>query len=60
MKLLVKHYYLCNMKNLLKLVAVVISVFLFDSVMAQPSGGPYGPLQKKYQLPDVSGTIYYP
>ena len=26
---------------------------------AQPSGGPYGPLQQTYQLPKVSGKIYY-
>ncbi|MBN2514185.1 MAG: right-handed parallel beta-helix repeat-containing protein [Sedimentisphaerales bacterium] len=26
---------------------------------AQPSGGPYGPLKKIYDLPDVSGKIYY-
>ena len=26
---------------------------------AQPSGGPYGPLHKTYELPKVSGKIYY-
>jgi parallel beta-helix repeat protein len=26
---------------------------------AQPSGGPYGPLQQTYQLPKVTGKIYY-
>jgi parallel beta-helix repeat protein len=26
---------------------------------AQPSGGPYGPIQQTYQLPKVTGTIYY-
>jgi parallel beta-helix repeat protein len=26
---------------------------------AQPSGGPYGPIQQKYELPKVAGTIYY-
>jgi parallel beta-helix repeat protein len=26
---------------------------------AQPSGGPYGPLQQTYQLPKLSGKIYY-
>ncbi len=25
----------------------------------QPSGGPYGPVQKNYDLPKVSGNIYY-
>ena len=28
-------------------------------VSAQPSGGPYGPIQQTYQLPEVSGKIYY-
>jgi parallel beta-helix repeat protein len=26
---------------------------------AQPSGGPYGPIQQTYQLPKVTGKIYY-
>jgi parallel beta-helix repeat protein len=26
---------------------------------AQPSGGPYGPIPQTYELPKVSGTIYY-
>jgi parallel beta-helix repeat protein len=26
---------------------------------AQPSGGPYGPIQQTYQLPKVAGKIYY-
>ncbi|MEJ2616488.1 MAG: right-handed parallel beta-helix repeat-containing protein [Ignavibacteriaceae bacterium] len=28
-------------------------------IIAQPSGGPYGPIQKNYDLPKVEGTIYY-
>jgi parallel beta-helix repeat protein len=28
-------------------------------VNAQPSGGPYGPTQKTYELPNVTGSIYY-
>ena len=28
-------------------------------LLAQPSGGPYGPIQQTYELPDVTGTIYY-
>ncbi len=28
-------------------------------VMAQPSGGPYGPIRQKYDLPKVTGRIYY-
>lgn len=26
---------------------------------AQPSGGPYGPIRQTYEVPKVSGTIYY-
>jgi hypothetical protein len=29
------------------------------NLFAQPSGGPYGPVQNYYELPDVPGTIYY-
>lgn len=29
------------------------------SVTAQPSGGPYGPIRQTYDLPKVSGKIYY-
>jgi parallel beta-helix repeat protein len=28
-------------------------------VTAQPSGGPYGPIRQKYDLPKVDGKIYY-
>jgi len=29
------------------------------TVLAQPSGGPYGPIHQKYELPDIQGKIYY-
>jgi parallel beta-helix repeat protein len=29
------------------------------STSAQPSGGPYGPVARNYELPKVSGKIYY-
>ncbi len=28
-------------------------------LIAQPSGGPYGPVQQTYELPKVAGAIYY-
>jgi len=31
----------------------------FVPASAQPSGGPYGPIQQTYQLPKVTGKIYY-
>ncbi len=38
-----------------------IFLILFDlsSTVAQPSGGPYGPVQQNYDLPKVKGKIYY-
>jgi len=37
---------------------VVILLFSL-SAMAQPSGGPYGPVRQTWQLPKVDGKIYY-
>lgn len=39
----------------------ILLYILFGSfvVTAQPSGGPYGPIQQTYELPKVSGKIYY-
>jgi hypothetical protein len=37
-------------------VIVLLSVIM---VNAQPSGGPYGPVHKTYELPKVSGKIFY-
>jgi parallel beta-helix repeat protein len=40
----------------------IFLLFLFLGVLtvpAQPSGGPYGPIQQKYNLPEVAGKIYY-
>jgi hypothetical protein len=34
-------------------------VFGTASSTAQPSGGPYGPLQMKYELPKTAGKIFY-
>jgi len=35
---------------------ILLSGFI---LIAQPSGGPYGPLHKTYELPKVSGKVYY-
>ncbi len=42
-------------------VCLCMIIFLVGTAMlsAQPSGGPYGPVHKMYDLPDVSGEIYY-
>ncbi len=37
----------------------LLLIFNLPLTFAQPSGGPYGPVQKNYELPKVSGNIYY-
>jgi parallel beta-helix repeat protein len=34
-------------------------IFISSHLIAQPSGGPYGPIRQKYDLPKVKGKIYY-
>ncbi|MBN2347470.1 MAG: right-handed parallel beta-helix repeat-containing protein [Bacteroidales bacterium] len=41
------------------LIALLLVISGTLSVIAQPSGGPYGPIQQQYELPSVAGTIYY-
>ncbi|HEY9187611.1 MAG TPA: right-handed parallel beta-helix repeat-containing protein [Ignavibacteria bacterium] len=49
----------------LKKIIVVIKLILFgvvlfdNNIFCQPSGGPYGPILKKYNLPNIKGKIYY-
>ena len=38
---------------------VLLLITATSAILAQPSGGPYGPIAQKYQLPKVSGEIYY-
>lgn len=38
---------------------LLLSAMLATSLMAQPSGGPYGPIKQTYELPKVIGKIYY-
>ena len=40
--------------------SAIICLFLMvlvSGLMAQPSGGPYGPIQKNYSLPAIEGKI---
>ncbi len=41
------------------IIAAVILMAGLVNAKAQPSGGPYGPIQQNYELPKVSGAIYY-
>jgi parallel beta-helix repeat protein len=38
---------------------LLLAIFCIIPVTAQPSGGPYGPIQQTYNLPMVTGKIYY-
>ncbi len=38
---------------------LIFCVFSSLSLTAYPSGGPYGPIRQAYDLPKVSGKIYY-
>jgi len=38
---------------------LMIAFFYVAPLLAQPSGGPYGPVSQKYDLPKVTGKIYY-
>ena len=38
---------------------ILFCLFSGSIIFAQPSGGPYGPIQQTYDLPDVAGKIYY-
>lgn len=39
--------------------SIIASLALCLFAKAQPSGGPYGPVQLMYDLPEVAGTVYY-
>jgi hypothetical protein len=38
---------------------ILLGYIIAFSAVAQPSGGPYGPVRQIYQLPKVEGKIYY-
>jgi parallel beta-helix repeat protein len=38
---------------------VLLTSSALTAVIAQPSGGPYGPVRETYKLPTVAGKIYY-
>jgi parallel beta-helix repeat protein len=41
------------------LLGVALVVWGWVAANAQPSGGPYGPVNQRYELPKVSGKIFY-
>ena len=38
---------------------IAVCNLLTINLLSQPSGGPYGPLNISYEIPDNAGTIYY-
>jgi hypothetical protein len=57
---LLKHMQIVSRANpIYKFIVVAFFFVGMISLLAQPSGGPYGPIAKTYELPKVSGTIYY-
>jgi parallel beta-helix repeat protein len=47
-----------NISNFISFLLLITILFVFP-IVAQPSGGPYGPVQQTYDLPQVSGKIYF-
>ena len=48
-----------KMKSKQYLFVFLCVIFCLSIAIAQPSGGPYGPVKLKYELPKVTGKIYY-
>ena len=50
-----------HIKTRKRLIYYVLTYVIFSTLpaTAQPSGGPYGPIWQKYDLPKVEGQIYY-
>ena len=48
-----------NPKQYVYTFAFLCIIFYSSAVTAQPSGGPYGPVQQTYDLPKDAGKIYY-
>ena len=50
------------MKKIINKYGIVLSILVSQSlyvINAQPSGGPYGPIDKSYEIPETQGKIYY-
>ena len=51
-----------NVNRKLSLRTLICTVFIMSAssaVIAQPSGGPYGPVNQTYELPKTAGKIYF-
>jgi hypothetical protein len=48
-----------SMFKKISLTIAVLEIFVCSITMAQPSGGPYGPVDQFYSIPETSAGIYY-
>jgi hypothetical protein len=48
-----------NLKQYVFTYVFLCTIFCLSVATAQPSGGPYGPVQQRYDLPKDAGKIYY-
>jgi len=46
-------------KSLITCCVLLSIIFISFSLKARPSGGPYGPIRQTYNLPEVTGAVYY-
>jgi parallel beta-helix repeat protein len=46
-------------KNLGRAILLFVVACCITPALAQPSGGPYGPVAQTYELPKTTGTIYF-
>jgi len=46
-------------RSIFSLLPLFCCQLIVSAAYAQPSGGPYGPVQKYYDLPDINGKIYF-
>ena len=54
-----KHHLSYRKIKILFICCALVCTLFSPPVTAQPSGGPYGPIWQTYDLPKVSGQIYY-
>jgi hypothetical protein len=56
----IKHVAGIDKRKLNAIVCVSLCIISISiPAIAQPSGGPYGPIRQSYDLPEVTGQIYY-
>ena len=49
------------LRALTRVLGLLLSLLVLGPLpgVAQPSGGPYGPIQQTYKLPDKAAHVYY-